>query len=38
MHINDIKGFAKKTGLDEQFAGRNAKVVVILVNETWKIL
>jgi len=30
MHINDIKGFAKKTGLDAQFAGKNAKVVVIL--------
>lgn len=30
MHINDIKGFAKKVGLDEQFAGRGAKVVVIL--------
>lgn len=30
MHINEINGFAKKVGLDEQFAGRNAKVVVIL--------
>ena len=30
MHIDDIKGFAKKVGLDEQFAGRNAQVVVIL--------
>ena len=29
MHIDDIKGFAKKVGL-EQFAGRNAQVVVIL--------
>jgi hypothetical protein len=30
MHINEINGFAKKVGLDEQFAGRGAKVVVIL--------
>ncbi len=30
MHINDIKGFAKKVGLDERFSGRGAKVVVIL--------
>jgi hypothetical protein len=30
MHINEINGFAKKVGLDERFAGRNAKVVVIL--------
>jgi hypothetical protein len=30
MHINEIKGFAKKVGLDERFSGRDAKVVVIL--------
>jgi hypothetical protein len=30
MHINDINGFAKKVGLDEQFSGRGAKVVVVL--------
>jgi len=30
VHINDIKGFAQKVGLDKQFGGRKAKVVVIL--------
>lgn len=30
MHINEIKGFAQKVGLDRQFSGRNAKVVVAL--------
>ena len=30
MHINDIKGFAGKVGLDKQFSGRNARVVVSL--------
>jgi hypothetical protein len=30
MHIKDIEVFAMRTGLDGQFAGRNAKVIVVL--------
>lgn len=30
MHIDEIRGFAQKVGLDKQFSGRNARVVVIL--------
>lgn len=30
MHINEVEAFAFKTALDTQFAGRKAKVVVIL--------
>lgn len=30
MHVNEIKAFASKTSLDRHFAGRGAKVVVIL--------
>lgn len=30
MHINDINAFALKTGLNERFAGRNARVMVVL--------
>jgi len=30
MHIKDIEVLAMRTGLDAQFAGRNAKVVVVL--------
>ncbi len=34
MHINDIKGFAMKTGLVQQFGGRNARVYVALPSPT----
>lgn len=30
MHIDEIRGFAKKVGLNEQFGGRNARVMVVL--------
>ena len=30
MHINEIKGFAGKVGLNQRFSGRNARVLVIL--------
>lgn len=30
MHINEINGFALKVGLNERFAGRDARVMVVL--------